>query len=134
MTLFPSVYSLPHSFHPSNDRPSPTLLEQANVEALLKQIIETTAPIDPALEAETAIGQPDSSSDSAITELKSADLRRAEHSQYLAYNLFDLPGRAVHGDASRPWLIYWVAHSLDLLGTGLGDDVKKRSARSIMYR
>ena len=41
---------------------------------------------------------------------------RAEHAAYLMAGLGDLASGYVSLDASRPWLCYWIVHSLELLG------------------
>jgi len=41
---------------------------------------------------------------------------RAEHAAYLRAGLGSLSSGYVSLDASRPWLTYWISHSLELLG------------------
>jgi protein farnesyltransferase subunit beta len=51
---------------------------------------------------------------------QSTALRRGTHSDYLWGPLGDgLPEGFGTLDASRPWLLYWILHSLDLLGQSL---------------
>lgn len=45
---------------------------------------------------------------------------RAEHAAYLLSGLGVLAGGYVSLDSSRPWLCYWISHSLELLGEGYG--------------
>ena len=40
---------------------------------------------------------------------------RDKHIQFLVTNLSELPKSFVSLDASRPWIIYWITHSLYLL-------------------
>ncbi len=43
-------------------------------------------------------------------------LLRRSHADYLIHNFDELPAGFVSLDASRPWIIYWILHSLYLLG------------------
>ena len=52
-------------------------------------------------------------------------LMREKHIQYLRKGLAGLSGGFVSLDASRPWLIYWIVHALDLLGA-LDEDADLR--------
>ncbi|KAG5191845.1 terpenoid cyclases/protein prenyltransferase alpha-alpha toroid [Tribonema minus] len=49
-------------------------------------------------------------------------LMRAKHIAYLRKGLKVLPAGFVALDASRPWIIYWITHSLDLLNALRSDD------------
>jgi protein farnesyltransferase subunit beta len=53
-------------------------------------------------------------------------LMREKHLSYLRWGLEPLPGGFVALDASRPWIIYWILHGMDLLG-GLDDDEELKS-------
>jgi protein farnesyltransferase subunit beta len=103
--LAPSITSLPHIPLPSNSSPSATLDEQAETEQLIKLLIDTIPPLD--------------STEPTV-------LRKAEHSAFLASSLFKLPAGYVALDASRPWLLFWTLHSIDLLGIAIDDNVKRR--------
>jgi len=46
-------------------------------------------------------------------------LTRIVHVQYLHHGLGQLPSGFACLDASRPWIVYWIVHSLTLLGAGL---------------
>ena len=46
----------------------------------------------------------------------SVSLSKAAHAQYLNAGLHNLPGSYSSLDASRPWLCYWIVHSLEILG------------------
>lgn len=48
------------------------------------------------------------------------------HVNYLARNLFQLPAPFVSLDASRPWMVYWMLHSIDLLGIALDEGTKAK--------
>ena len=51
-------------------------------------------------------------------------LRRPEHIKYLLGGLQRLPSGYVSLDASRPWLCYWIVHSLALLQAPLPSTVR----------
>lgn len=52
---------------------------------------------------------------SAQVQETSLRLRRADHIKYLHGGLQRLPAGYVSLDASRPWICYWIVHSLALL-------------------
>ncbi|KAK7075185.1 hypothetical protein SK128_011135 [Halocaridina rubra] len=54
--------------------------------------------------------------------LKGPLLHRERHIAYLKKGLVDLPEGFTVLDASRPWLIYWAVHALELLDVRLEDD------------
>jgi protein farnesyltransferase subunit beta len=109
-TFNPSIFTLPFDPLPSNSHPSDTLEEQDETERLISQLLHTIAPPAP-----------------AGTELAGGTtLRKAEHAGYFQQLLFRLPPGFVSLDASKPWLMYWTLHSLDLLGIGLDQGTKDR--------
>ncbi|KAL7416623.1 terpenoid cyclases/protein prenyltransferase alpha-alpha toroid [Mrakia frigida] len=59
-------------------------------------------------------------------------LEKNSHVQYLAKNLFKLPAPFVSLDASRPWMLYWILHSFDLLGVALDQATKDRAIATIL--
>ena len=59
-------------------------------------------------------------------------LMRRKHLMYLAKGLRRLSAGHVCLDASRPWLIYWISHSLCLLGIDFFDDSSKEMASRIV--
>ena len=101
-----SIYAIPHQSLPSNSHPTLTLAEQLETEQLISQLLSITAP-------------PDAPSDPTV-------LKRGEHNLFLASTLFRLPGGYVALDASKPWLVFWTLHSLDLLGVILDPESKER--------
>jgi protein farnesyltransferase subunit beta len=103
--LAPSITSLPHVPLPSNHHPSDTLHEQADTEDLLRELLDTIAPLDGP---------------------EPTTLRRGEHNVFLGSTLFKLPAGYVALDASKPWLFFWTLHSLDILGISLDQELKKR--------
>ncbi|OWZ70996.1 hypothetical protein AYX14_03620 [Cryptococcus neoformans] len=114
----PSVYSLVSKPLPSNSRPSATLGEQAETEDLISQLFDLTA--DPNV---------------LVSEhgKRYSGLRKQEHTQFLASNFFQLPGKFVSLDASRPWLVFWTVHSLDLLGVALDQGTKDRVVSTLLH-
>jgi protein farnesyltransferase subunit beta len=106
-TLAPSIYALPHTPLPSNAHPSATLSEQSETEQLIAELLVLTTPVH-------ATGD-----DATI-------LRKEEHTQFLASTFFKLPAGYVALDASRPWLMFWTVHSLDILGVALDQNTKDR--------
>lgn len=51
-------------------------------------------------------------------------LTRETHTAYVAQGLSQLPGSFVTLDASRPWIVYWIVHSLALLQAPLPLEVR----------
>jgi len=51
-------------------------------------------------------------------------LRRRDHVRYLYMGLDHLPSGYASLDASRPWVVYWITHSLELLGEGVGEPAR----------
>ena len=56
--------------------------------------------------------------------MKRVKLERARHVRYLKSGLKGLPTHFVSLDASTPWLVYWMVHSLDLLDIELSLEMK----------
>jgi protein farnesyltransferase subunit beta len=112
MTLAPSVFTLPHVPQPTNSRPTATLEEQAETESLifeLLKLVSTTEEDDDQKAANAGL-----------------HLRKGDHVKYVCQTVNHLPAPYVSLDASRPWLLFWTMHSLDLLGCALDDETKKR--------
>ena len=109
--LCPSIYVLPRTGLPTNSHPTATLTEQSETEQLISNLLSLTAPLEPSDETNPR---------AAIT------LRKHEHNVFLASTLFRLPAGYVSLDASKPWLLFWTAHSLDLLGIALDQGTKNR--------
>ncbi|KAJ4824718.1 hypothetical protein Tsubulata_045530, partial [Turnera subulata] len=55
------------------------------------------------------------------------ELNREEHIQYLTNGLRHLGPAFVSLDANRPWLCYWMLHSLALLGESLDDELENNA-------
>jgi protein farnesyltransferase subunit beta len=60
-------------------------------------------------------------------------LMRAKHAEYLSRALSHLPSGFVSLDASRPWIIYWILHALELLDRLPSDDFLSRSVETLGY-
>lgn len=116
MSLAPSIFSLPHLSHPSNSHPTATLDEQLETEALISEVLRL---IDVSDTSDSPSTSPESTS-----ELE--PLRKGDHVKYICSTMNYLPAPYVSLDASRPWLLFWTMHSLDLLGCALDDETKKR--------
>jgi protein farnesyltransferase subunit beta len=104
-----SIFDLPHLSHPTNSHPSPTLDEQFETESLISSLLKLTAP--PKTEGDNDSG---------------TVLRKGDHVKYVCSTMNYLSAPYVSLDASRPWLLFWTMHSLDLLGCALDDETKKR--------
>ena len=109
--LCPSSYELPQTGLPTNSHPTATSTEQSETEQLIADLLSLTGP--------------DGSSDD-INARAAITLRKQEHNVFLASTLFRLPAGFVMLDASKPWLLFWTAHSLDLLGIALDQGTKNR--------
>ena len=117
-TLYPSIYTLPHVPLPSNGHPTPTLAEQADTERLISELLTLLSPPD--------IPPPAKDADGFALGPEPTIMRTNEHAKFLAGTFFKLPAGFVALDASRPWLMYWTVHSLDLLGVVLDQQTKDR--------
>ena len=116
MTLAASIFTLPHLSHPTNSHPTATLDEQSETEALISEVLKLIDTSDTS----------DSPGSASIAPTELAPLRKGDHVKYLCSTMNYLPAPYVSLDASRPWLLFWTMHSLDLLGCALDDETKKR--------
>lgn len=110
-TFNPSIFTLPFEPLPTNSHPSATLDEQQETERVISHLLHTV----PALLSDGPTGAGGSTT-----------LRKAEHAGYFQQLFFRLPPGFVSLDASKPWLMYWTVHSLDLLGIALDQGTKDR--------
>jgi prenyltransferase beta subunit len=62
-----------------------------------------------------------------------AKVTRDKHISYLHTGLGYLSSGYVSLDASRPWIIYWVIHSLTLLGEVLTPDYANKIIDTLIY-
>ncbi|KAJ3363192.1 hypothetical protein HDU91_003088 [Kappamyces sp. JEL0680] len=66
-------------------------------------------------------------------QAKNEKLKRASHERFLLAPLTEGLNRwFVTLDASKPWLVYWILQSLDLLDIDMPLDVKERSVETLM--
>lgn len=61
------------------------------------------------------------------------DLRRDEHVAYLQRLLAPLPAPYVTFESNRAWLLYWVAHALDLLDEPLTGALQARAISTLLH-
>lgn len=102
---------------PIDDFPTPTSQEQESTErVILEQLAWYLAP---------------SPSHPAALEVKSIRLEKSRHIQWLVSLLNPLPAPYTSLDASRPWLLYWVTHSLALMNAQLDPTLKRRAVETI---
>ncbi|KAI8373007.1 terpenoid cyclases/protein prenyltransferase alpha-alpha toroid [Radiomyces spectabilis] len=64
--------------------------------------------------------------------LESVQLHRNMHISYLRRGLKGLSRYMVALDASKPWLLYWIIHSLDLLGSSLSPAEIERAIETVI--
>jgi protein farnesyltransferase subunit beta len=67
----------------------------------------------------------------AVLDVQSIELNRKAHVRWLTGILNPLPAPYTSLDASRPWLLYWVTHSLALMNVTLDKESKKRAIDTI---
>ena len=118
-SLSPSIYTLPQTPLYSDGHPSATLYEQAETEHLISELLSLTAPPAPH-------GSPSSTTPGGQAKATATVLRKGDHIKYACSTMNHLPAPYVSLDASRPWLMFWTMHSLDLLGCGLDNEIKAR--------
>lgn len=94
-----------------------TFLEQSRVERLVAQSYATTARIVASLDGAAPGGPVPAASADSFAFAESVPLTREEHVAYCRAGLENLPAQMSSLDASRPWLCYWMTHSLELLGS-----------------
>ncbi|WFD19917.1 protein farnesyltransferase [Malassezia caprae] len=68
-----------------------------------------------------------------LAESSTAELRRDEHVAYLRRLLAPLPAPYVTFESNRAWLIYWVAHALDLLDAPLTGSLQARAISTLLH-
>ncbi|KAF9163270.1 hypothetical protein DFQ26_002760 [Actinomortierella ambigua] len=65
--------------------------------------------------------------------LASVELRKMKHIKYSLGGFDGLPGGWVALDASKPWLCYWILHSLDLLGYKIPTELAQRTISTLRH-
>ncbi|CCU99128.1 unnamed protein product [Malassezia sympodialis ATCC 42132] len=73
------------------------------------------------------------SSIAALLAEGTAELRRDEHVAYLRRLLAPLPAPYVTFESNRAWLLYWVAHALDLLDAPLTGSLQARAISTLLH-
>lgn len=58
--------------------------------------------------------------------LNSIELRKMRHVKYVLGGIDSLASYWTSLDASKPWLCYWILHSLDLLGYKIPEKLAQR--------
>lgn len=124
-SLTPSIFDLPRVSQPSDGVPSDTLTEQLETERLITELLAVLTP--PATPADAPAAGAEGSKDARAIPPTSTVLRKGEHVGYICSTMFKLPAPYVSLDASRPWLMFWTMHSLDLLGCALDQPTQARS-------
>ncbi|KAJ3161798.1 hypothetical protein HDU86_006569 [Geranomyces michiganensis] len=64
-------------------------------------------------------------------DLGSVKLDRDSHVKYVKKNFDSLPSYFVSLDASKPWLVYWTLHALDLLGSSIAPETAARAIATL---
>ena len=90
-----------------------TYREQARVEKLVGDTYYRTVQIVRGL---PGYSEPAADGGDMFAFADSVPLAREEHCAYLRAGFEKLPAQMSSLDASRPWLCYWVTHSLEVLG------------------
>lgn len=68
-----------------------------------------------------------------LGNIKSRSLHKASHSDYLQYAInHGLSKWFVALDASKPWLVYWILHSWDLLNQTIESQLAKNALNTIL--
>ncbi|KAL7006252.1 CAAX farnesyltransferase (FTase) subunit beta [Cystobasidiomycetes sp. EMM_F5] len=104
---------------PTDGVETETTEEQSQTEAVIRELLALYIPQP---------GKPASSVPLRTDELA---LNRKAHIRWLKGILSPLPAPYTSLDASRPWLVYWVAHSLALLGTRLDAETRKKAIATL---
>lgn len=62
-------------------------------------------------------------------------LKKAEHLKFIARNLIQgFPAKYMAYDASQPWLVFWTAQSLSVLGVALDPANKQKCVMILLSR
>lgn len=137
--LFQPVWATPF-----DDYTSPTSDEQVEVEATISELLAPYRRVKRSKtqdknDTDSAVATPKEESFKAATESKSQlntpapgqlpipSLNRRAHLNFLRKNLQPLPAAYVGFDSNRSWLLYWVLHGHDLLGTPWGGADSQRT-------
>lgn len=92
--------------------------EQEKTEGLIRELLSLYIP------------QPGSDKP-AVLDVESLEVNRQAHVRWLTSILNPLPAPYTSLDASRPWLLYWVTHSLALMNVTLDRGSKSKAIETI---
>ena len=103
--------------------PTHSSREQQKAEEVCRAVFDEWANPDGSIARDACVpaslhshAKPDGHTDRRACAPRSIQLARYEHATYLHQGLTTLSSGYVSLDASRPWLTYWITHSLELLG------------------
>ncbi|KLT41078.1 Farnesyltransferase [Cutaneotrichosporon oleaginosum] len=117
-TLYPSIQSLQKFPYPGDGVVSSTLTDQHDTEGLIADVLDEQPPAH----------VPRLGLQNATTTLDSVN-----HLKFIQGAMMSLPSGFVGLDASRPWLVFWTVHSLDLLGVLLPQNIRDRAVSTILH-
>lgn len=119
-----SVLTLPLEPTPNDGLPTATSDEQVATETLIRSLLDGLR--------NDFRDDSDTSSSSHASPPSSLVLDTSLHSRWLKGMMTaHLPAPYVSLDASRPWILYWCAHSLALMGYELDKETKQRARETI---
>ncbi|CAK9785798.1 unnamed protein product [Cutaneotrichosporon oleaginosum] len=116
-TLYPSIQSLQKFPYPGDGVVSSTLTDQHDTEGLIADVLDEQPPAH----------VPRLGLQNATTTLDSVN-----HLKFIQGAMMSLPSGFVGLDASRPWLVFWTVHSLDLLGVLLPQNIRDRGTYCLL--
>lgn len=124
MTAVMSGSCLAHAMvsMPTDGVVTDTSLEQVKTEQEIRQLLSLYIPQSQADNAKPK---------AAVLDISRIELNRSAHVRWLIGILSPLPTPYTTLDASRPWLLYWVTHSLAIMNTSLDIKSKKRAVDTI---
>ena len=102
-----------------DDLVTDTSEEQSKTESIIRQLLSL---YDPRLERDGATG---------LLRVSGLKLERQAHIRWLLALLNPLPAPYTSLDASRPWLLYWVTHSMAIMNATFDGELKKRGIDTI---
>jgi protein farnesyltransferase subunit beta len=113
-------------FYDEENHPTTTSYEQCSCERLCDSLLKQFYCVD----EKSFHKWQDTGLLNAEREIR---LLRSKHVQFLSSNLDRLPAGFVSIDSSRPWVIYWIVHSLYLLGKELSQGHKRRIISTLKH-
>jgi protein farnesyltransferase subunit beta len=107
---------------PTDDLVTDTSNEQVKTEQEIRQLLSLYIP-----QPQVGNAKPKA----AVLDVSKVELNRAAHVRWLTGILSPLPAPYTTLDASRPWLLYWVTHSLAIMNTSLDHKARRRAIATI---